>query len=73
MATVYRNLQEQVYENAKDIEKLQQTTSTQATQNLITETLKGYGIEYNANKLELYKPTILEQQFVVRPPVGTQI
>ena len=67
MATVYRNLQEQVYENAKDIERLQETTSTQVTQNLITQTLSDYGIENKSNGLQLNKSTIVENQFVVRP------
>ena len=72
MTTVYRNLQEQVYENAKDIEELQKTSSTEATQNLITETLNDYGIINKPNNLQIDKSTIVENSFVVRPPVGTQ-
>ena len=69
---VYRNLQEQVFENAKDIEQLQQqlqeTASTEAIQNLITQTLNGYGIKYKDNV------TTIENQFDVRSPIpGTEI
>ena len=70
---VYRNLQEQVYENAKDIEKLKQDTSPEAVQNLINNTLNDYGIKYNANELQLDKPTRVDDQFVVRSPAGTEI
>ena len=71
---VYRNLQEQVFENTKDIEELQQTASTEVTQNLITNTLNDYGIEYKANQLQLNKPTIVEEQFIVKSPIpGTEI
>ena len=71
---VYRNLQEQVFENAKDIEQLQQqTSSTEEIQNLITNTLNDYGIKYKSNELQLDKPTILDKQFVVRSPAGTSI
>ena len=74
---VYRNLQEQVFENAKDIEQLQQqlqaTVSTEVIQNLITQTLNDYGIKYNANQLQLDKPTTVNDQFVVRYPSGTSV
>ena len=72
---VYRNLQEQVFENAKDIEELQQqqTSSTEQIQNLITNTLNDYGIKYNSNELQLDKPTTLDKQFTVRSPAGTLI
>lgn len=71
---VYRNLQEQVFENTKDIEELQQTSSTEVTQNLITNTLNDYGIEYKDNALQLNKPTIVEEQLIVRSPIpGTEI
>ena len=71
MATVYRNLQEQVYENAKDIEDLQKTTAPEVTQNLITETLNNYGIKHKTNELQIDTNTSVEGTFVVRPPVGT--
>ena len=64
---VYRNLQEQVFENAKDIEQLQQTASTEVIQNLITQTLNDYGIKYKDNS------TTIENQFVVRSPSGASI
>ena len=70
---VYRNLQEQVFENAKDIEQLQETVSTEVIQNLIIQTLNAYGIKYKANELQLDKPTIAENQFIVRSPAGTSI
>lgn len=74
---VYRNLQEQVFENAKDIEALQQTISTEvnpeAVQNLITNTLNDYGIEYKANELQLNKSTIIGDQLVVKSPSSAVI
>ena len=74
---VYRNLQEQVFENAKDIEQLQQIVSTdistEAIQNLITQTLNDYGIKYNANELQLDKPTSVNDQFIVRYPSGASV
>ena len=75
---VYRNLQEQVYENTKDIEELQQTTSTEVTQNLITNTLNDYGIEHevneSVNELQLNKNTTVTGQFTVKSPIpGTEI
>lgn len=75
---VYRNLQEQVYENAKNIEELQQqeAVSTQETQNLITNTLNDYGINYNDidDALQLNKNTTVTGQFNVKSPVpGTEI
>ena len=70
---VYRNLQEQVFENAKDIEQLQQTASPDVTQNLITQTLNDYGIKHKANELQLDKPTVVDNQLVVRSPAGTSV
>ena len=75
---VYRNLQEQVFENTKDIEELQQTVSTEETQNLITNTLNDYGIEHEVNefgdKLQLNKTTEVTGQFIVKSPIpGTEI
>ena len=43
---VYRNLQEQVFENAKDIEKLKQDTSPEEVKKLATEVVNGMGIEH---------------------------
>ena len=42
---VYRNLQEQVYENAKDIEKLKQDTSPEEVKKLIEHILEFLGAE----------------------------
>ena len=74
---VYRNLQEQVFENAKDIEQLQQIVSTdistEAIKNLIINTLNDYGIEYKANELQLQKPTSVDNQLVIRNPAGGQL
>ena len=74
---VYRNLQEQVFENAKDIEQLQEivqkTVSTEVIQNLITQTLNNYGIKYKDNELQLDKPTRVANELVVRYPAGTSL
>lgn len=62
---VYRNLQEQVFENTKDIEELQQNTSTEATRNLINQT---YGIQDQDGA------TVIKRQFIVNSPIpGTEI
>ena len=72
---VYRNLQEQVFENAKDIDELKQIVSTdistEAIKNLIINTLNDYGIKYKDNRLQLDKPTDIGNQVVIRPPVPT--
>lgn len=73
---VYRNLQEQVFENTKNIEELQQqqSVSTEETQNLITNTLNDYGIEYKTDQLQLNKTTTVTGQFIVNSPIsGTEI
>ena len=43
---VYRNLQEQVFENAKDIEQLQQNTSPEEVKKLATQAVNDMGIEH---------------------------
>ena len=42
----YRNLQEQVFENVKDIEKLKQDTSPEVVKKLATEAVNDMGIEH---------------------------
>lgn len=62
---VYRNLQEQVYENAKDIEELQKTVHVQpeVSQALITKTLNDYGIQDQDGA------TVIERQLIVKSPI----
>ena len=63
MATVYRNLQEQVYENAKDIEDLQANkVDSGQVNNLAKDAMKDYGIEYNntTKKLVFKTPVTIE-------------
>ena len=50
---VYRNLQEQVFENAKDIEKLKQDTSPAEVKKLATEAVNDIGIEHFDNTLKI--------------------
>ena len=50
---VYRNLQEQVFENAKDIEKLKQDTSPEEVKKLATEAVNDIGIEHFDDTLKI--------------------
>ena len=58
---IYRNLQEQVFENTKDIEELQQNTSIEATRNLINQT---YGIQDQDGA------TVINRQFIVKSQIA---